>query len=329
MEPKTTKLNSLNLMIVGRKGSGKTAFAHTLYKYFGADPNVKEEGHLTIYTGPIEYNKDKTNLTLVDSNGFSFNPNDKVDLEIMTDILKFIEKQYELQLMEELKVKRLRRAAQKNTMVDCILYVLSPMQDMLGGDIEVMKRLCMVANVIPVLSHADSMSCKLRETWKNLVRETMKSQEIPIFPFIDPEEGEMFDEDKAMAALVPFLICDTDEEEGLLGKSFPWGNLEIKNPEHTNLVHLVHCLLVTSYFALKNTTQLQFYEKYRTHKLLSRQQAIEQTLGTPGNAEESAAQINRKSINDLPGLDRKIDPDRVYSIHSFYGNLEQLSAIQK
>ena len=319
-------------MIVGRKGSGKTAFAHTLYKYFGADPNVTDEGHLTVYSGPVKYNGDKTMVTLVDSLGFTFHPNDRQDLDIMTDILKYIEKQYEVQLMEELKVKRAPRSSQKNSLIDCILYVLSPMQDMLGGDIEVMKRLCLVANVIPVLSHADSMSCEVREAWKQVISEKLATEQLSIFPFIDPEEGmEIFEEDKAMQDLVPFLVCNTDDhEDDFLGKKFPWGNLDITNPEHTNLVHLVHCLLVTSYFALKNITKLQFYEKYRTHKLLSRHEQIEQSFNKAASDdaadEPTMVPRRRKSVMDLPGLDTNIDPDRVYSVHSFYGNVMNFKA---
>ncbi len=321
---KTPTLNSLNLMIVGRQGSGKTAFAHTLYKYLKADPDVEEQGHLKIYSGPVTYNKDRTNLTVVDTTGFTFHPNDKQDLAIMTDVLKYIEKQYEIQLMEELKVKRNPRSSQKNTLVDCILYVLSPMQDMLGGDIEVMKRLCLVSNVIPILSHADSMSSEVREAWKTTISQKLTTENIPIFSFMDPEEGELFEEDKEMQKLVPFLVCNTDEHEddSFLGKKFPWGDLNIENPAHTNMVHLVHCLFVTCYYALKNITKLHYYEKYRTHKLLSRHQQVEQSFNGSDATNSSEKQIPRKSVMDLPGLDHKLDPDRVYSVHSFYQSLQ-------
>eukprot|EP00835_Amoeboradix_gromovi_P001599 NODE_76_length_23341_cov_0.477498.p6 type:complete len:322 gc:universal NODE_76_length_23341_cov_0.477498:5371-4406(-) len=318
---KTTSLNRLNLMVVGRKGSGKTALTNTIYKYFDVTPSVVQQGHLTVFTSNVDYNNDQTIFKVVDSLGFSFYPNDKQDLEIMTDILKYIETQYESELSEELKVKRTPKSGLKNSLVDCILYVISPMQDMIG-DIEVIKRLCLVANVIPVLSHADSMSCAVRKEWKLKVSNKIKSENIPIFSFMDPEEGVQYEEDIAMQELVPFLVCNADDhDEDFLGKKFAWGNLDIKNPNHTNLVHLIHCLLVNNYFALKNITKLQFYEKYRTHKLLSRQQAIEESMSVDASANSSPA-ISSKSIYDMPGLDKSIDPDRIYSTHSLYKSMK-------
>lgn len=108
-------------------------------------------------------------------------------------IIKYIKDQHSSYLRKELTAMRDRHIV--DTRIHCCLYFIRPSGHSLKPiDIIVMKKLADVANVVPVVAKADSLTLEERDKFKNTIRNEMNYHGIRSYPL---EEGGDYDQDEA------------------------------------------------------------------------------------------------------------------------------------
>ncbi|WWC90717.1 uncharacterized protein L201_005654 [Kwoniella dendrophila CBS 6074] len=289
----------LTLMVVGASGTGRTTFVNTLVESVllehrtanllvdptnprsGLDANLVQqaasqanvEEPIRIKPVNVELEEDgvRIALTIVDTPGFG----DGIDNEYaFQEISSYIERQNDDILAEESRIKRNPRF--RDNRVHALLYFIPPTGHALREmDIELMRRLSPRVNVIPVIGKADSLTPTELRAFKKRIMEDIEYYNIPVYNFpYDAEEDdeETIADNSSLRALLPFAIVGSEEEimidgESIRGRRYPWGIVEVDNPDHSDFSRLRGALLVSHLTDLKEITHDFLYENYRTEKL--------------------------------------------------------------
>ncbi|KAI4167274.1 MAG: hypothetical protein LQ348_007691 [Seirophora lacunosa] len=270
------------LMVCGASGTGRTTFVNTLCGrrvLQGKDSDDPSSAHLEqgvrIKPNTVELELDeegtRVSLTIVDTPGFG----DLIDNEAsFAEITGYLERQYDDILAEESRIKRNPRF--RDNRVHALLYFITPTGHGLRElDIELMRRLSPMANVIPVIGKADSLTpAELAES-KKLVMEDIEHYRIPVYNFpydIEEDDEDTVEENSELRGLMPFAIVGSEDVVEVGGRrvrarQYPWGLVEIDNPRHSDFLAIRSALLHSHLADLKEITHDFLYENYRTEKL--------------------------------------------------------------
>lgn len=289
----------LTIMVVGSSGTGRTTFVNTLVEQpllahrahqLLSDPenprsevdpelarqaaaDVHVERQIQIKPVNVELDEDgvRIALTVVDTPGFG----DGIDNEhCFQEISSHLERQYDDILAEESRIKRNPRF--RDNRVHALLYFIAPTGHALREmDIELMRRLSPRVNVIPVIGKADSLTPQELKAFKKRIMEDIEHYNIPVYNFpYDPEEDdeETIADNRELRSLLPFAIVGAEEEimingEAIRGRRYPWGIVDVDNPEHSDFGRLRSAILGSHLTDLKEITHDFLYENYRTEKL--------------------------------------------------------------
>ncbi|KAJ2860484.1 Cell division control protein 11 [Coemansia erecta] len=271
-----------NVMLVGESGLGRTTFLNTLCERMvvapGTGPNA-EQAHIAEpmqfkhHTVEMEEDGMKIMLNIIDTPGFG----NSIDNESSFDqIQEYLEKQFDSVLAEENRIKRNPKF--KDSRVHALIYFITPTGHSLREiDIELMKRLGNRTNIIPVIARSDSMTPRELVLFKQRVMDDIAMYGIPVFSFPDSEEDEDEDEETVeenaeLRAMMPFAVVGCEEvinEDGrpVRVRSYPWGVVQVDNDEHSDFDRLRYVLLNSHIGDLRDRTQNDLYEMYRTEKL--------------------------------------------------------------
>uniref|UniRef100_A0AAY5K5C6 Septin 3 n=1 Tax=Esox lucius TaxID=8010 RepID=A0AAY5K5C6_ESOLU len=246
MRKKTMKAGfDFNIMIVGQSGLGKSTLVNTLFKSqvsrwssaWGSEFKLPKTVEIKAVSHVIEEGGVKMKLTVIDTPGFG----DQINNENCWEpISKYINEQYEKFLKEEVNIARKKRIP--DTRVHCCLYFISPTGHSLRQlDIEFMKHLSRMVNIVPVIAKSDTMT---------------------------PDEKNEFKQREAM----PFAVVGSDKEyqvngKRVLGRKTAWGVIEVENPNHCEFALLRDFLIRTHLQDLKEITHNIHYETYRAKRL--------------------------------------------------------------
>ncbi|XP_068099590.1 uncharacterized protein [Hyperolius riggenbachi] len=262
-----------NIMVVGQSGLGKSTLVNTLFKSKvirkppgGGIPKTLE---LKSISRVIEERGVEMRLTVIDTPGFG----DQINNQNCWDpIIKYIHEQYEKYLREEILVNRKRRIP--DSRIHSCIYFIPPTGHWLRPlDLEFMKRLSCIVNVVPVIAKADTLTLEEREEFKNRIRKDLQTHGISVYP--QPE----LDEDSTEAMLndkirekIPFAVVGTDEEHQvngrrILGRKTKWGIIEVENSSHCEFADLRDLLIRSNLQDLKDITHNIHYETYRVSRL--------------------------------------------------------------
>lgn len=214
----------------------------------------------------------RISLTIVDTPGFG----DNIDNEMCFDeILKYLEFQYDEILAEESRIRRNPRF--KDNRVHVLLYFIEPTGHGLREiDIELMRRLSKRVNVIPVLGRSDSLTPTELALAKKLTMEDIEHYNIPIYNFpydVEEDDAETIEENSTLKAMLPFAIVaansftKTSDGQLIRARKYPWGLVDVENPEHSDFLSLRAAILGSHMADLKDLTHDFLYETYRTEKL--------------------------------------------------------------
>ncbi|KAK4461243.1 Septin-domain-containing protein [Cladorrhinum samala] len=308
------------LMVCGASGTGRTTFVNTLcgktvlgHKE-SDDPSTAhiEEGvKIKPVTVELELDEEGTriSLTIVDTPGFG----DQIDNEAsFSEIVGFLERQYDDILAEESRIKRNPRF--RDNRVHAMLYFITPTGHGLRElDIELMKRLAPRVNVIPVIGRADSLTpAELAES-KKLVMEDIEHYRIPVYNFpydIEEDDEDTVEENAELRGLMPFAIVGSEDVIEINGRQvrarqYPWGVVEIDNPRHSDFLAIRSALLHSHLADLKEITHDFLYENYRTEKL---SKSVEGGAGVDSsmNPEDLASQSVRLKEEQLRREEEKL-----------------------
>ncbi|XP_074454110.1 septin-12-like isoform X2 [Larus michahellis] len=297
MKIKTMKMGfEFNIMVVGQSGLGKSTMVNTLFKSKvsrkasqpGQEEHIPKTVQLQSVTHVIEEKGVKMKLTVTDTPGFG----DQINNENCWDpIIKYINEQYERYLREEILITRKRKIP--DTRVHVCVYFIPPTGHWLRPlDLEFMRRLSKIVNVVPVIAKADSLTLEERTEFKQRIQEDLKAHAISVYP------QEDFDQDPDDRALndrirekIPFAVVGADQEhqvngKRVLGRKTKWGIIEVENPAHCEFA-LLRDLLIRSHLQdLKDITHNVHYESYRVRRLNeSNGPALSPPNGLPGKGE--------------------------------------------
>ncbi|XP_062820794.1 septin-9 isoform X1 [Anolis carolinensis] len=284
MRIKTMKTGfEFNIMVVGQSGLGKSTMVNTLFKSkisrkstgTGYEERIPKTVHLLSVTHIVEEKGVKMKLTVTDTPGFGDQINNQNCWE---PIVEFINEQYERYLREEILINRKRKIP--DTRVHACVYFVPPTGHWLRPlDLEFMRRLSKITNVVPVIARADTLTLEERAEFKQKIQKDLKAHGIHVYPQVD------FDEDPDDRLLndkirekIPFAVVGADKEhqvngKKVLGRKTKWGIIEVENPAHCEFP-LLRDLLIRSHLQdLKDITHNVHYEQYRVRRLNESNQA--------------------------------------------------------
>ncbi|GAA5926273.1 uncharacterized protein JCM15063_000234 [Sporobolomyces koalae] len=297
---------SFTCMVVGQSGTGRTTFVNTLCEgdvlghKEAVDPTyAHQQDMVKIKPVTVELEEDgmRISLTVVDTPGFG----DGIDNEAsFAEITGYLERQYDDILAEESRIKRNPRF--QDNRVHVLLYFITPTGHALRElDIELMRRLSPRVNVIPVIGKSDTLTPSELAAFKRRIMEDIEFYNIPVYNFpydVEEDDEETIQDNSELRAMMPFAIVGSEEEvevngEPIRARRYPWGIVEIDNPQHSDFGRLRNALLSTHLTDLKEITHGEafssscttflsaltlpstfaadvLYEMYRTEKLSRR-----------------------------------------------------------
>ncbi|XP_029007285.1 septin 9b isoform X4 [Betta splendens] len=267
----------LNIMVVGQSGLGKSTLMNTLFKSKvsrkSVQPDPEERIPKTIEIKSISHNIEekgvRMKLTVIDTPGFG----DQINNEnCWQPIMKFINDQYEVYLQEEININRKKRIP--DSRVHCCIYFIPPTGHCLRPlDVEFMRRLSKVVNIVPVIAKADTLTLEERDYFKQTIREELRANGIDVYPQKefdeDPEDRVINDKIREM---IPFAVVGSDHEyqvngKRILGRKTKWGTIEVENIAHCEFAYLRDLLIRTHMQNIKDITGSIHYESYRVRRL--------------------------------------------------------------
>uniref|UniRef100_A0A4W5RN73 Septin 9a n=1 Tax=Hucho hucho TaxID=62062 RepID=A0A4W5RN73_9TELE len=274
----------LNIMVVGQSGLGKSTLMNTLFKSKVSRKSVQATSQEKIpktidiksVSHDIEEKGVRMKLTVIDTPGFG----DQINNEnCWQPIMKFINAQYEQYLQEEININRKKRIP--DSRVHCCIYFIPPTGHCLRPlDVEFMRRLSKVVNIVPVIAKADTLTLEERDFFKQKIREELQANGIDVYPqkeFDDDAEDRMIND--KIREMIPFAVVGSDQEyqvngRRLLGRKTKWGTIEVENIAHCEFAYLRDLLIRTHMENIKDITSSIHYEVYRVRRLNENNTAV-------------------------------------------------------
>ncbi|XP_071524219.1 neuronal-specific septin-3-like [Panulirus ornatus] len=265
---------TFNLLVVGRSGLGKSTLVNTLFKSTVARRKSGEEEPLPSTTEVKTVNASlmeggvRLNLTVTDTPGFGDHINNENCWE---PIVSYIEAQYAQYLKEEQKVDRLLRIP--DTRIHCCVYFISPTGHSLSSlDVEVLKRLDKIANVVPVIAKADTLTIEERVAFKERIRADLIDHGIQVYPLHEHEDADDSQENIKIRERIPFAVVGSTtwhdvHGKKVLGRRSNWGLVEVENKGHNDFAFMRDMLIRTHMQDLIGSTAERHYENFRRNKL--------------------------------------------------------------
>ncbi|XP_020794114.1 septin 9b isoform X2 [Boleophthalmus pectinirostris] len=281
----------LNIMVVGQSGLGKSTLMNTLFKSKvsrkSVQPDPEERIPKTVEIKSISHDIEekgvRMKLTVIDTPGFG----DQINNEnCWQPIMKFINDQYEAYLQEEINIDRKKRIP--DSRVHCCIYFIPPTGHCLRPlDVEFMRRLSKVVNIVPVIAKADTLTLEERDFFKQTIREGLRANGIDVYPQkeFDEDAEDRLINDK-IREMIPFAVVGSDQEyqvngKRILGRKTKWGTIEVENISHCEFAYLRDLLIRTHMQNIKDITGSIHYETYRVRRLNESNHINSQSPGHP------------------------------------------------
>ncbi|KAJ2021258.1 cell division control protein [Coemansia sp. RSA 455] len=268
---------NFNVILVGESGMGKSTLVNSIFSSHLVDSQgrrtaqevIRKTTEISPVTQTLEENGVRVRLTIIDTPGFGDQCNNE---GCWVPVIKYIKDQHAAYLERELKPQRDRVI--NDTRVHACLYFLNPgSRGLRPLDVEVLKRLTEVTNVIPVIAKSDSMTVEERTVFKRRIKEELVFHRIAVYPYPSEEDGE---EDRLLNSsirdLVPFAVVGSEEiidvnGTPVRGRRHGWGVINIFDETHSDFVHLRNFMLRTHLSDLIEVTSQRHYEQFRTSQL--------------------------------------------------------------
>ncbi|SMN20898.1 similar to Saccharomyces cerevisiae YDR218C SPR28 Sporulation-specific homolog of the yeast CDC3/10/11/12 family of bud neck microfilament genes [Maudiozyma saulgeensis] len=278
-----------NLLLLGQPGIGKHTFLENLVNNNVDSEVVKlksENVNQNLFHGPVfERSIVKIRNELTPSIILHVTSCDTVtqlnNSSTPKRIREHIEAQYNLFLKDEFKVLRnqeYNRTADKRLHA-CIFFIDGNAKGLQMLDIDILSEISSLINIILVIGKSDRFNDKEVEIIKKRVNDDIKSNNIKLFDFNDDYLDDIFEESehKLIKDFQPFtvilgnkMVDDSDElyRDNLCSK------IMVEDIKSSNFSFLKGIILGSHIQELQSSTNNFIYEKFRTKKLLEKQNEI-------------------------------------------------------
>uniref|UniRef100_A0A1I8MBF4 Septin n=1 Tax=Musca domestica TaxID=7370 RepID=A0A1I8MBF4_MUSDO len=301
------------LMVVGESGLGKSTLINSLflgdmYKNRVIPPveeRIEKTTRIEKKTMDIEERGVRLRLTVVDTPGFGDSVNCEDSWRVCT---AYIDEQFRQYFTDESGLNR--RNIQDNR-VHCCLYFVPPWGHSLRQmDLDLLRRLHRKVNIVLVIGKADCLTKTEVRNLKERILRDLEDNHIQLyqFPECDSDEDEDFkQQDRELKASIPFAVVGSNVILDIAGKKvrgrqYPWGVVNVEDPEHSDFIKLRTFLISTHMQDLKDTTQDVHYENFRA-------QCISQISQ---HALRERGKLKRDSISSTNGFEAAItETDRL------------------
>uniref|UniRef100_A0A670IL29 Septin 9 n=1 Tax=Podarcis muralis TaxID=64176 RepID=A0A670IL29_PODMU len=140
-------------------------------------------------------------------------------------------------------------------------------------DIEFMRRLSKVVNIVPVIAKADTLTLEERDYFKQRITADLLANGIDVYPqkqFDEDSEDRLINE--KFREMIPFAVVGSDQEyqingRRILGRKTKWGTIEVENTTHCEFAYLRDLLIRTHMQNIKDITSSIHFEAYRVKRL--------------------------------------------------------------
>ncbi|OBA21826.1 cell division/GTP binding protein [Metschnikowia bicuspidata var. bicuspidata NRRL YB-4993] len=267
-------------MAVGRSGMGKTTLVNTLFSSqlattlgrHNADEPAEKTTEIKVHSHLLAENNVRLNINVIDTPGFG----DQINNEKCWDLLvKYIKEQHSQYLRKELSAQRPKHIP--DSRVHCILYFIPPSSGsgLKALDVQALKRLSEIANVVPIIAKSDSLTLSERATLKKVLQNDFIKHNLNIYPYdsedLSKDERQLNEDIKS---LIPFAVVGSDHESEINGevvrcRKSKWGAINIEDVSQCEFVFLRDFLTRTHLQDLVETTALTHYESFRSKQLIA------------------------------------------------------------
>ncbi|KAI8384754.1 cell division/GTP binding protein [Radiomyces spectabilis] len=276
-----------NVMVVGQSGLGKSTLVNTIFAShlieskgrLNADEPPRQTTDIETVSHTIVENGVRLRLNIVDTPGYG----DQVNNENCWEpIIKYIKDQHSAYLRKELTAQRDRFIT--DSRIHCCLFFITPSGHSLKAiDIVVLKKLCEVVNVVPVIAKSDSLTLEEREAFRNRIKSELTFHGIKLYPYESEEDDEQeMALNETIRELIPFAIVGSERNivvdgKAVRGRKTRWGVINVEDENHCEFSHLRNFLTRTHLQDLIETTAQIHYETFRAKQL----QAIKESAAPP------------------------------------------------
>lgn len=285
------KSTQLNMMLIGPIGIGKRTFLKNLTNSFDdkqslesdhddIDPShIHLERSLKFIENSIQVNKSTSPITL---NTTIVDLGLQIDNRTVADqISSHIEGHLDRVLENETKIERHKKLKDsKDSKYEvCIFFIDANNNGLTELDIRILKNIDCLTNILLVIGKADRYNSMELKKLKKAIMNNIHKNEISLFYFDDDNcLTDLLDQkaDIQINNISPFaIICGDDNEVTKSNgtkfvRYYQWGKLYIEDLSSSDFVYLKSIILGSHLQDLKDTTNDIIYEKFRTRRLLEK-----------------------------------------------------------
>lgn len=316
---------NLNLLCVGAKGLGKSTLMNTLFNRdlyasehlsnglqsmeLNEEVSMKkaEEGgtseaprvQIQTTSADIEENGVKLHLTVVDAPGFGDSIDNTGSWKPIVDEITYRFDQY---LESENKIQR---TTLEDNRIHACLYFIEPTGHCLKPlDIEFCKQVHSKCNLVPIIAKSDILTDEEIVSFKATISSQLQAAGVTFFEPL--ENFALNDEGNGRENIfekIPFAIVGstetvtTSDGRNVRGRSYPWGVIEVDNTNHSDFVYLKDLLIRQYLEELRERTNTELYEKYRSEKLTK--MGIKQDNSVFKNFDPDTRQKEEKKLHEI------------------------------
>ncbi|SCU78794.1 LAMI_0A05996g1_1 [Lachancea mirantina] len=291
-----------NIMVVGHSGLGKSTLINTLFASHLIDSAtgrditkepISKTTEIKVSSHTLMEDRVKLNVNVIDTPGFGDQINNE---KVWEPIVKYIKEQHSQFLRKELTAQRERYIA--DTRVHALLYFIEPNGDGLTAlDVAALRRLTEIANVIPLIAKADTLTTDERLAFREKIQDQFKENNFRIYPYdLEDLTVEELELNESIRSIIPFAVVGSEKEitvngELVRGRKTRWGAINVEDINQCEFVYLREFLIRTHLQDLIETTSMVHYEGFRARQLIA--------LKENANTRNSAAHMSQ-NMSSLP-----------------------------
>ncbi|CAM9012507.1 unnamed protein product [Wickerhamomyces anomalus] len=261
-----------NILVAGKSTLINTLFSSHLVDSLGRKSSsepITKTSEIAVSHHQLVENNVRLNINVVDTPGFGDQINNDKCWE---PIVRYIKEQYSLYLRKELTAQREKFIS--DSRVHVVLYFIQPNNVGLRAvDVLALKKLSEIANVVPIISKADTLTLDERENFRKILQTEFQYHNLNLYPY---NSEDLLDEEKelneSIKSIIPFAVIGSENEITINGEAFKgrrtrWGTINVEDINQSEFVYLRDFLTRTHLQDLIETTSTIHYENFRSKQL--------------------------------------------------------------